>query len=343
MRPAGRPGGRRRSARKRSTSIPTWASSRDFAAAVAKRLLGRLRGPARGRVDLDLERAQPLAVPEAGRALAGHLPRDGRAGAAADPGGERQCARPGGRDRRGRQPRDGDRAARVRAALAVPRRSVPAGADRQVPDFEPLELDGYAHHPYGPAQRVPRKKDIVSLLVIRRLGALSGRRRAGWAAVSRPPHLQHRVRAAEQPARPHRRHLAAPPGRAPEREGGAGLSLPAPAVSYAQYLLYDDPPRPGTTEKEIWAGFQTGLRFTDGANEARLGRVPAAARGHTARTAGVADLGPRAPGQRRALRAARAPRRRIVRGGRSALRNRRRGLLRDPPPAAARRTASGRS
>jgi hypothetical protein len=34
--------------------------------------------------------------------------------------------------------------------------------------------------------------------------------------------------------------------------------------SYAQYLLYDDPPREGATLTEIWSGFQTGLRFTDG-------------------------------------------------------------------------------
>jgi hypothetical protein len=34
--------------------------------------------------------------------------------------------------------------------------------------------------------------------------------------------------------------------------------------SHAQYLLWDDPARPGDTRKQVWGGFQTGLRFIDG-------------------------------------------------------------------------------
>ena len=42
--------------------------------------------------------------------------------------------------------------------------------DRTCASFARLDVDGFAHHPYGPTQRVPAKKDIVSLLAIRRLG-----------------------------------------------------------------------------------------------------------------------------------------------------------------------------
>jgi len=130
-------------------------------------------------------------------------------------------------------------------------------------NFKPLELDGYAHHPYGPAQRVPKKKDLVSLLVIRRLGryldaaARAGRLSPGLPIYSTEFGLQ------SNPPDP-------TVGNSPRRQAALlnekeeqGYRYPL-LRSHAQYLLYDDPPRPGTTQKEIWSGFQTGLRFTDG-------------------------------------------------------------------------------
>jgi hypothetical protein len=133
-------------------------------------------------------------------------------------------------------------------------------------DFEPLELDGYAHHPYGPAERVPRKKDIVSLLVIRRLGryldaaARAGRLPPGLPIYSTEFGLQ------SNPPDP-------TVGNDPKRQAALlsekeeqGYRYPL-LRSHAQYLLYDDPARPGTTQKEVWAGFQTGLRFNDGSRK----------------------------------------------------------------------------
>jgi hypothetical protein len=130
-------------------------------------------------------------------------------------------------------------------------------------NFEPLELDGYAHHPYGPAERVPRKKDIVSLLVIRRLGRYLD---AAARANRLPPGLP--IYSTEFGLQSN------PPdptvGNSPRRQAALlnekeeqGYRYPL-LRSHAQYLLYDDPPRPGATEKEVWSGFQTGLRFNDG-------------------------------------------------------------------------------
>jgi hypothetical protein len=130
-------------------------------------------------------------------------------------------------------------------------------------DFGALDVDGYAHHPYGPTSKAPKHADIISLLVIRRLGdyldnaAAAGRlpRRlplysTEFGLQSNPPDPTARITLAEQAALLN------------EKEE---QSYRYPRLrSYAQYLLYDDPSRPGTTLKQIWSGFQTGLRFTDG-------------------------------------------------------------------------------
>ena len=105
--------------------------------------------------------------------------------------------------------------------------------DRTCAAFTRLDVDGFAHHPYGPTQRVPAKKDIVSLLVIRRLGRYLDRAAARGTNAAGPSHLQHGVRVAEQSARPHRQHHARAPGGADQREGGAVVPLPAPAQLFA--------------------------------------------------------------------------------------------------------------
>lgn len=130
-------------------------------------------------------------------------------------------------------------------------------------DFRALDVDGYAHHPYGPTSKTPEHADIVSMLVIRRLGryldraAGAGRLPLGvpiynteFGLQSNPPDPTARLDLEQQAAVLN------------EKEE---QSYRYPRVrSYAQYLLYDDPPREGATEAEVWSGFQTGLRFGDG-------------------------------------------------------------------------------
>lgn len=132
--------------------------------------------------------------------------------------------------------------------------------------FRGFDVDGYSHHPYGPTSRTPKQADIVSMLVIRRLGryldraAAAGRLPRGlpiynteFGLQSNPPDPTARLNFEEQAAFLN------------EKEE---QSYRYPRVrSYAQYLLFDDPAREGATLKEIWSGFQTGLRFTDGSKK----------------------------------------------------------------------------
>ena len=132
--------------------------------------------------------------------------------------------------------------------------------------FRGFDIDGYAHHPYGPTSKIPAHADIVSMLVIRRLGryldraAAAGRLPRGlpiynteFGLQSNPPDPTARLNLEEQAALLN------------EKEE---QSYRYPRVrSYAQYLVFDDPPREGATPKEIWSGFQTGVRFTDGSKK----------------------------------------------------------------------------
>ena len=295
-------------------------------------LLGRLQGPPRGRLAFDLERAQPLALPQA-RASAPDIYREMVArGGAADPGCQRRRPRAGRRDRRGRQPGNRDRAAGVRAAVALPRRSLSADPHRQLQQLQAARAGRLRRiTPTARPQRVPKKKDLVSLLVIRRLGRLSGRRRPGGPPLARPADLQHRVRTPEQSPRPDGRELTPPAGGAPEREGGAGLPLPAAAQPRPVPALR----RPATARNHPEGDL---VRLPDRPalhrrhEEARLGRLPAPAGRPSRGRWRSADLGPHTTGQRRALRAARAARWRRVHGRRGPFRDRRRRLLRGPAP-----------
>lgn len=136
--------------------------------------------------------------------------------------------------------------------------------DRTCASFARLEVDGFAHHPYGPTQRVPAKKDIVSLLVIRRLGRYLDRAaRAGRMPLNLPIYNTEFGLQSNPPDPTVSTTLARQAALINEKEE---LSYRYPRLrSYSQYLMYDDPPRPeGTDERAIWSGFQTGLRFTDG-------------------------------------------------------------------------------
>jgi hypothetical protein len=136
--------------------------------------------------------------------------------------------------------------------------------DRTCARFTRLDVDGFAHHPYGPTQRVPAKKDIVSLLVIRRLGRYLDRAaRAGRMPLDLPIYNTEFGLQSNPPDPTVSTTLARQAALINEKEE---LSYRYPRLrSYSQYLMYDDPPRPdGVDVRAVWSGFQTGLRFTDG-------------------------------------------------------------------------------
>ncbi len=129
--------------------------------------------------------------------------------------------------------------------------------------FQRLEIDGFAHHPYGPALRVARKRDVISLLAIRRLGDYLDRAaQAGRLPRDLPIYSTEFGFQSNPPDPTVTTTLARQAELLNEKEE---QSYRYPRLrSYAQYLLYDDPPRSGATVEEIWSGFQTGLRFADG-------------------------------------------------------------------------------
>ena len=169
--------------------------------------------------------------------------------------------------------------------------------DRSCASFTRLDVDGFAHHPYGPTERVPAKKDIVSLLVDPppRAATSTARRAPGGCRSTCPSTTRSSgCRATRRIPRSARR-LARQAALINEKEE---LSYRYPRLrSYSQYLMYDDPPRPeGTDERAIWSGFQTGLRFTDGRRKPAWAafRLPIVV--HTRGSRPGARLGPGAAG-----------------------------------------------
>jgi hypothetical protein len=156
----------------------------------------------------------------------------------------------------------------LRRLLCLDQRFQPVASDTGCAGFERLDVDGYAHHPYGPALRVPAKLDVINLLAIRRLGGYLDRAaEAGRLPAGLPIYSTEFGSQSNPPDPTVTTTLARQAEILNEKEE---LSYRYPRLrSYAQYLLYDDPPRPGATAAEVWSGFQTGLRFSDG------GRKPA--------------------------------------------------------------------
>jgi hypothetical protein len=156
-----------------------------------------------------------------------------------------------------------------------------------------IDADGYAHHPYGPAQRVPKRRDLVSLLAIQRLGSYLDRAaRAARLAPGLPIYSTEFGLQSNPPDPTVSTTLARQAQLLNEKEE---LSYRYPRLrSYAQYLLYDDPPRPGPPDV-TWSGFQTGLRFTDGTRKPAYDayRLPIVVR---RRTRGVSIWGRVRPG-----------------------------------------------
>jgi hypothetical protein len=128
-------------------------------------------------------------------------------------------------------------------------------------DFEKPDVDGYAHHPYGAVNLVP-PGDVVNLLAIGRLGAYLDKAAAAGRLPDDLPIYDTEFGLQSNPPDPTvSTTLDAQAELLNEKEE---FSHGYPRLrSYAQYLLYDDPARPGPPAV-AWSGFQTGLRFANG-------------------------------------------------------------------------------
>ena len=127
--------------------------------------------------------------------------------------------------------------------------------------FKRIDADGYAHHPYGPTARVPRKRDVINMLAIRTLATYLDRAR-GARRFKRKLNIYNTEFGLQS--------------NPPDRLVSTSLSRQAALInekeeyayrysrlkSHSQYLLYDDPARPGSLRTK-WSGFQTALRFAN--------------------------------------------------------------------------------
>ena len=161
-------------------------------------------------------------------------------------------------------------------------------------EFSKIDADGYAHHPYGPAQRVFPRRDVINLLAIKRLGGFLDRAADAGSLPSELPIYSTEFGLQSNPPDPTVSTTLAQQAQILNEKEEFSFRYPR-LRSYSQYLLYDDPPRPGATPEEIWSGFQTGLRFTDGRAKPALNayRLPIVV---TPATSGVAIWGRVRPG-----------------------------------------------
>jgi hypothetical protein len=128
--------------------------------------------------------------------------------------------------------------------------------------FKKVKANGFAHHPYGPTGSVPARRDIINISVIRRLAtvldkaARAGRLKRGLPIYNTEFGFQ------TNPPDP---FISTSPARQAEllNEKEEYSYRYSRLKSYSQYLLYDDPARPGPSALK-WAGFQTGLKTAGG-------------------------------------------------------------------------------
>ena len=114
----------------------------------------------------------------------------------------------------------------------------------------------------GPPTASPRGRDIINMLAIRALGKYLDRARSASRFTRKLPIYNTEFGLQSNP---------------PDRLVSTSLSRQAALInekeeysyrywrlkSHSQYLLYDDPARPGSLSAK-WSGFQTGLRFASG-------------------------------------------------------------------------------
>jgi hypothetical protein len=128
--------------------------------------------------------------------------------------------------------------------------------------FKQIKAHGFAHHPYGPTERVPRRRDVINMLAIRTLGTYLDRARRA-KRFSRRLNIYNTEFGLQ--SNPPDRLVSTSPSRQAalinEKEEYAYRY--SRLKSHSQYLLLDDPARPGSLSTK-WSGFQTGLRFSDG-------------------------------------------------------------------------------
>jgi hypothetical protein len=128
--------------------------------------------------------------------------------------------------------------------------------------FRKVRADGYAHHPYGPVDRVPPKEVVINMLAIRKLAKyldLAGR--AGRITRKLPIY---NTEFGLQSNPPDNSVTTTPSRQARLLNEKEEYSYRYGRLrSYSQYLLNDDPARPGPRSAR-WSGFQTGLRFPNG-------------------------------------------------------------------------------
>jgi hypothetical protein len=128
--------------------------------------------------------------------------------------------------------------------------------------FKRIDADGFAHHPYGPVDRVPARKDIINMLAIRVLAKYLDR-----AAKAKRLPRKLSIYGTEfglQSNPPDTTVSTTPSSQARLINEKEEYSYRYGRLkSYSQYLLTDDPPRPGPRSAR-WSGFQTGLRFPNG-------------------------------------------------------------------------------
>ena len=134
--------------------------------------------------------------------------------------------------------------------------------------FKKVKANGFAHHPYGPTTTVPKRRDIINMLVIRRLGAALDRAARAGRITRGLPIYSTEFGYQTNPPDP---FVSTSPARQAEilnqmEEYSYRYSR---LKSYSQYLLFDDRARPGSSALR-WAGFQTGLRFSNGKDKPSL-------------------------------------------------------------------------
>jgi hypothetical protein len=128
--------------------------------------------------------------------------------------------------------------------------------------FKKINADGFAHHPYGPTSRVPKTRDVINMLAIRRLGSyLDQAARQGRIKAKLPIYNTEFGLQSNPPDRVVSTSLSRQAALINEKEEYAYRY--SRLKSHSQYLLFDDPARSGPLS-EKWSGFQTGLRFADG-------------------------------------------------------------------------------
>jgi Cellulase (glycosyl hydrolase family 5) len=128
--------------------------------------------------------------------------------------------------------------------------------------FKKIDADGYAHHPYGPTSRVPKKRDVINMLAIRQLGGFLDRAASAGRIPRKLPIYNTEFGLQSNP--PDRVVSTSPVRQAQLINEKEEYSYRYGRLkSYSQYLLFDDPPRKGPAH-EKWSGFQTALRFASG-------------------------------------------------------------------------------